>query len=261
MKARISLAQIEIITGQPRANLDQGLRLIAQAAAEQSRLILFPEMWTAGYDLANCESLAEANQIAIAQLTRAAQHHRIAIAGSYLLREGEQFFNTFVLMDPDQPRPALYSKIHLFRLMHEERWLSPGSGLTLCSTFAGLTGLAVCYDLRFPEMFRSYALSGARMVLISAEWPSRRIAHWSTLLRARAIENQMVMVGVNSVGQVGEDTFGGRSAVIDPWGGTAAELSAENAELRTVDIDLALVEQAREKIPVFQDRRPDLYGG
>jgi len=260
MKIRISLAQIAIRAGRVHENLAHGLDWIAQAAGQGSAMILFPEMWTAGYDLPRRAELAEENTYALSALTAAARRHQISIGGSYLLRESDAYFNTFVWIDPSQPDPATYSKIHLFRLMHEERWLSPGDRLTTCLTPAGDAGLAICYDLRFPEMFRAYALTGARLVLLPAEWPTRRIDHWSTLLRARAIENQMFVVGVNTVGSAGEDTFGGRSALIDPWGKPLAELSTDREECITVDMDMERVEHARSKIPVFQDRRADIYG-
>lgn len=260
MKTRVSLAQIAIQVDRPQENLARGLDWIAQAADQQSALILFPEMWTTGYDLPRRAELAEFNIQALNALNEAAHRHQIAIGGSYLLREGGAYYNTFVWIDPSCSKPAVYRKIHLFRLMHEDRWLAPGDRLAVCQTPAGDAGLAICYDLRFPEMFRAYALAGVNLVLLPAEWPTRRIDHWSTLLRARAIENQMFMVGVNTVGSAGEDTFGGRSALIDPWGHSLAELGDDREELITVDIGLERVEHARSKIPVFQDRRPDIYG-
>jgi predicted amidohydrolase len=113
--------------------------------------------------------------------------------------------------------------------------------------------------LRFPELFRQYALSGAVGYFLTAEWPIRRINHWQILLRARAIENQAFMLAANCVGQSGKDQFGGSSAVISPWGEVLVEGDQSNEALLTTGIDTDQIEQARQFMPVFQDRRPELY--
>jgi predicted amidohydrolase len=148
--------------------------------------------------------------------------------------------------------------MHLFRLMAEEKYLAPGEAATLADTPWGKIGMAICYDLRFPELFRRYALGGAQLILVPAEWPHPRRAHWQTLLRARAIENQCFVAACNRVGTTGNSTFFGASAVIDPWGETLIE-GGEAEMILTVTIDLALVDSVRRRIPVFEDRRPELY--
>ena len=119
--------------------------------------------------------------------------------------------------------------------------------------------MTICYDLRFPELFRRYALDHARIILVPAEWPHPRREHWRTLLRARAIENQCFIAACNRVGTTGANTFFGASAVIDPWGEALME-GGEAAMLLTVTVDLGLVDTVRQRIPVFADRRADLYG-
>jgi omega-amidase len=118
--------------------------------------------------------------------------------------------------------------------------------------------MTICYDLRFPELFRRYALAGARLILVPAEWPHPRRAHWQTLLRARAIENQCFVAACNRVGITGNSTFFGASAVIDPWGEALVE-GGETELILTATIDLSLVDTVRKRIPVFEDRRPELY--
>ena len=142
--------------------------------------------------------------------------------------------------------------------MNEAQYLVPGKSLTTVETPWGQSGLSVCYDLRSTEMFRSYALNGVNMVYVPAEWPHPRLAHWRTLLRARAIENQMYMVGVNTVGSDGTYTFFGHSAIIDPWGNTIIE-GGETEVLLTATVETDEVAEVRQKIPVFADRRPELY--
>jgi predicted amidohydrolase len=142
--------------------------------------------------------------------------------------------------------------------MDEDKYLTAGDEGAIVGLPWGAAGLAVCYDLRFPELFRKYALEGANMVLLPAEWPAPRLAHWRTLLRARAIENQMFVIACNSVGVTEKVQFPGHSAIIDPWGNTIIE-GAEDESLLTAEIDLEEVDKFRNKIPVFDDRRPDVY--
>jgi len=119
--------------------------------------------------------------------------------------------------------------------------------------------LTICYDLRFPELYRHYATErGAKMMIVCAEWPLMRLAHWRALLIARAIENQCFVVAVNACGETGGTVFAGHSMILDPWGKVAAE-AGEGEQLLTVGIDLDEVERVRRTIPVFEDRRPDMY--
>ena len=151
-----------------------------------------------------------------------------------------------------------YTKIHLFQLMEEHRYLAAGDQLAIVDTKWGRFGLAICYDLRFPELFRSYALSGVKAVLLVAEWPHPRLAHWQILLRARAIENQMYIIACNRAGVSKDAHFCGHSCVINPWGEIVAE-AEEHEELLVTEIDMDKVDQVRAKIPVFADRKPEVY--
>lgn len=261
MELTISLAQMNVVLGQPQANFEQAADWIVEAARRGSTLVLFPELWTTGYDLQRAHELAQVNRaLLLPGLQGLADTNNIAVGGSMLLEEDGQVYNTFVLHQPGQNEPVRYQKTHLFRLMEEERWLSPGGWMQTAEGPWGKASLAICYDLRFPELFRRYALDGATMTMLCAEWPARRRDHWQTLLRARAIENQSWMVATNCVGLTGAETFGGRSAIISPWGETVAEASDSQPELLSATIALEQVEQVRKTIPVWQDRRPDLYG-
>ncbi len=254
----VSLAQINIRLGQPEQNLLRAQEMVASAAQSGSQLILFPELWTTGYDLAEGPRHARANLELLAEIKVLAAESRVSIGGSYLLAGPGGVYNTYVLISPNGEE-IRYSKIHLFRLMDEHIHLQAGEASQLAAFPWGQAGLAICYDLRFPELFRKYALAGALATFMVAEWPARRIFHWQTLLRGRAIENQMFFGAVNAVGRTGDETFGGRSALIDPWGETICEAGAEEEALIAGAIDPAAVERIRQTIPVFSDRRPDLY--
>ncbi len=257
----VSLAQMHIQLAEPERNFERAAAWIAEAARQGSRLILFPELWSSGYDLSNWQRYPSQNEVILESLRRTAREHHIYIGGSLLSHSGDRGRNRFSLIPPSVDDSVIqYDKLHLFRLMDEHNWLQPGDRMQTAQVGEVKAGMAICYDLRFPEMFRSYALAGVQMALIPAEWPSRRRDHWRTLLRARAIENQMFVVAVNAVGQTGDEDFGGCSAVISPWGETLAECAADQEQLLTVEIDPDEVQQVRQRIPILTDRRPDIYG-
>jgi predicted amidohydrolase len=256
----MTLAQMDVKIGDQASNLATVRSMTAAAAQEGADLIVFPELWPTGYDLEAAASYAtEIHAGMFATVAGIARQHGIAIAGSQLSLLGEgQHGNTAVYFDKEGRALGSYSKIHLFRLMDEDQYLTAGSSLAMVDTIWAKMGLAICYDLRFPEMFRSYALDGAQAVILPSEWPDPRKHHWLTLLQARAIENQMFLIACNRVGTSGETNFFGHSCVVDPWGEFII-LADEKEGLWTAEIDFSLVSAVRQKIPVFADRRPDLY--
>jgi len=260
MNLKISFAQMDISLGKPGENLSKARDMAARAAVNGSDVIVLPELWSTGYDLENAAAhSAPTDRGIFAEMSALARKHKIHVTGSCLsLLESGQFGNTAVFFNPDGEMLGEYTKIHLFRLMDEHKYLSAGENLTVVETSWGRSGLAICYDLRFPELFRAYALSGVKIVFIPAEWPHPRLSHWQTLLRARAIENQMYVVGCNRAGMSKDIHFCGHSCIIDPWGEIVAEAD-EDEELLTAEIEIDKVDEVRAKIPVFADRRPDIY--
>lgn len=254
------MGQMDVALGDPDKNLARVGELAAAAAEQNADMLILPELWSTSYDLAWAERYATSlDEGVFAETAVIARTHNLHIAGSCLSRMGKgRFGNTLVVFDGNGRLLADYSKIHLFRLMDEHRYLTAGDKLTLVETAWGKIGLGICYDLRFPEQFRAYALAGAKMVILPAEWPHPRLAHWQTLLRARAIENQMFMAACNRVGRSGSTEFCGHSAIIDPWGDTIAA-GGEAEALIVATIDLDQVDDVRGKIPVLADRRPEVY--
>lgn len=258
-KLTISLAQMEFEFGQPDANLERVRAWAAKAAQRGSDLTLFPELWASGYDLEHSQDHAHVLGTGIfAHISALAKEHRMALGGSLLEKKEGNIYNTFYLYGPEGQTLATYRKIHLFRLLDEEQWLNAGGELVIFNAPWGKTGLAVCYDLRFPEIFRAYALHGAKLILLVAEWPEKRIHHWQKLLQVRAIENQYFVAAVNKVGHSQGAKLGGRSAVLDPMGAPVVEGGGEEI-LLTAEIDLRETEQIRRWMPVFDDRSPAAY--
>ena len=255
----VSLAQMHVEVGQPQANLETVRAFAAEARARGTRLLLLPELWPVGYDLAHWrQHAAGLGEGLFAEMSRVAHESRMWVGGTLLEAEGGRAYNTFALFDAAGDLRAAYRKVHLFRLMGEDRWLAPGDHFVTTDLGWGRAGLATCYDLRFPEMFRALGAQGATVLLVPAAWPEVRAKHWSLLLRARAVENQCFMLGCNCTGRDKDQSFAGLSAVIDPWGEACAEAGSEPG-LVTATIALGLVEQVRSTLPALTDRRPELY--
>jgi omega-amidase len=258
-KLNISLAQMNIALGDVARNFRKMQEWSAEAARRGSHLVVFPELWSTGYALDQAKELASVlNSGMFSQVTTVAQQNKIAVVGSILEKRGVEVANSAAMFTPNGRLMGVYRKIHLFRLFEEEKWLSPGNAPLSMDLPWGETALAICYDLRFPELFRQYAVNGAKMIILPAEWPITRVEHWRALLVARAIENQCFMVATNAAGETGGTVFGGHSMIVDPWGKIVIE-GGEDPMLLTAEIDLDLVDEVRERIPVFEDRRPELY--
>jgi omega-amidase len=259
-KLKMALAQMDVRLGEPQQNLATVKQFAQRAAELEADVLVLPELWSTGYDLEQAATYATDLDAGIfAETAVLARQHHLCIVGSCLSNLGdERIGNTAVFIDEEGGLLADYSKIHLFQLMDEHHFLTAGDKLSVVETFWGKMGLAICYDLRFPELFRQYALADCVLTFLPAEWPHPRLAHWQTLLRARAIENQMYIVACNRVGQSKDTEFCGHSCIIDPWGEVLVS-SGEDEQLLMAEIDLDSVTAVRQTIPVFQDRRPAIY--
>lgn len=260
-KLSITLAQMNIAFGDQRKNFNNMVRMTEIASKRGSNIIVLPELWSTGYDLENAKSHAsEMNKGMFGQLSKVATQHKIVIVGSLLEKRGVEVANSAPLFAPNGRMMGIYRKVHLFPLMQEDTYLQPGPALITIDMPWGVTGMAICYDLRFPEIFRKYVNDdGARMIIIPAEWPIARIDHWRTLLIARAIENQCYIIGCNAAGETNGTVFGGHSMIVDPWGKIVVE-AGETPQLITGQIELDVIDEVRERIPVKDSLRFDLYG-
>jgi omega-amidase len=254
---RIALGQMDVATGQPEANVARAAVLAGAAAQAGAQLLLLPELWLSGFDLARAEeharSFAGSWQARWASLARSSG---LYIGGSALASSSAgRPANTALLFSPQGDTVAAYRKVHLFAPMQEKQYLAPGDSAPTFDLPWGRTAFAICYDLRFPELFRHYVAQGAVLVLLPAQWPRRRMEHRQILLRARAIENQFFLAACNRAGtDEGGSAFAGHSAVIGPWGEVLIE-GGEKEDLLLVDIDLEEVVKVRREFPVLADRR------
>jgi predicted amidohydrolase len=251
---------MDVAVGRPEENLQQAASLAREAAGRGAQFLLLPELWLTGYDLTAAPEHAHAFQKKFQEhWVELARETDLWMAGSVLAPDPSgKPANTAMVLSPHGETVATYRKVHLFEPMGEVLHLVPGDEAPTFDLPWGRAALAICYDLRFPEIFRRYALDGALWVLLPAQWPRSRVEHWRTLLRARAIENQGFVIACNRAGRDPEEVFGGYSAVIDPQGRIVAEAGPEPA-LLLAEIDLTDAANYRESFPVLSDRRPDLY--
>lgn len=258
----IAIIQMHIEVGnieENRKKLEQLLNKAVNGAVKPD-VILFPEMWNTGYALTEITELADlnGNDTKTWMSAFAAKHQVNIVAGSIAELKEDGVYNTIYAFDRSGAVIGDYSKLHLFRLMDEHKYLKAGDKLGQLNIDGVEAGMMICYDIRFPELFRHLALEGAKVMFVPAEWPNPRLHHWRTLLMARAIENQMYVVASNRMGTSGKTEFFGHSMIIDPWGEIIAEAREEEGII-TGQLDLALVDTVRSTIPVFNDRRPEQY--
>jgi omega-amidase len=259
---KLSLIQMDICIGEPEVNRKHVESLLKQAVEQTMKpdVVVLPELWNTGYALEQANELADHNgEPTHAIMSSFARKHQIyIIAGSVTNKTTMGVQNTTFVYDRTGTCISNYSKLHLFRLMDEEKYLHQGTAVGRTAIDGVAAGLMICYDIRFPELARKLSLEGAKIIFVPAQWPQPRLHHWRTLLQARAIENQLFVVACNRVGTSRGTQFFGHSMIISPWGEILAE-AGENEMLLTADIDLTETEQVRNKIPVFQDRRPEHY--
>jgi len=259
MPVCIALIQLEV---DDRENIEARERRVLKmidSAALQADVVVLPELWHVGafnYSAAHehCELIS--GQL-VAALRDSAMRNGIWLhAGSFAERtEQGEIFNTSVVFDPNGELIAQYRKIHLFGFgKGESAVFSHGEAICVAETILGDTGLATCYDLRFPEVFRLLTERGATCVVVASGWPLARIAAWDVLVRARAIENQTWILACNEVGSQGEVVLGGHSQIVNPQGDVIACASESECILyATIDPDLA--HTVREEFPVLEDIR------
>ena len=249
--------------------VEERRRRVAQLVREQrgADLVVLPELWAPGGfayrgwpDHAEPVDGPTVGAIAAAAKDIGAVVHAGSIiersdAGADAGPQGRGLWNTSVLLGPDGAVTATYRKVHRFGFGEgEPSLLEAGTEIVTASVAGHTAGLATCYDLRFPEMFRALLDAGSELFVVPAAWPAARVEHWTLLGRARAIENQCLLVAANTAGTHAHHRMGGRSQVVAPTGEVLAE-AGDGEEVLTLDVDLEQVAGARERFPVLADRR------
>lgn len=259
----VSVAQIACTLGDPEANMRKVRDFVSRAKDRDSKLVVFPEMTDTGYSMPVIEKHATSwSEGAVPELKKIAKEFSVAIICGVSERAENAIYNSQVMVDASGEIVTKYRKSHLFTLapIEEDKCFLPGAEL-VSAPFAGFhLGLTICYDLRFPELYRSLAIEKNVNVFInSSAWPFPRLEHLRTLASARAIENQSYMLLSNRVGRDEGAPFCGSSAIIDPSGVIVAAASADREELISAEISPEVIASVRSHMPVFAQRRSDLY--
>jgi deaminated glutathione amidase len=265
---RVAAVQLNSSDEKPR-NIEAAERLVREAAADGAELVALPEKWNllaAGEALlAGAEPLDGPSLVAARGWARELGVH--LLAGSISEATGERVFNTSVLIGPDGSDLAVYRKIHMFDVdvggvAYRESEHERAGGEIVSAEVEGLggVGLSVCYDLRFPELYRILAVRGARLLAVpSAFTEATGRDHWEPLLRARAIESQAFVLAPDQVGEAPPHfSSHGHSSIVDPWGRVLAVAGAGETFV-AADLDLAEQERVREALPSLANRRPEAY--
>lgn len=252
---RVSLIQLAHRDEHKDLRIAAVLKAIEQAGP--CDLLMLPELWPCGaFGFPRFKEVAEPISGPIIQ---ALQGHARSLGchlfgGSIIEQENGNLHNTSVLIGPSGEILSRYRKIHLFSYESAERdLLKPGCEVAVCDTAWGRFGLATCYDLRFPELFRRMVDQGAEVFLIAAGWPGVRLSAWRLFNQARAAENLAYVLACNSCGHQGDFTYAGHSLVANPKGDIVAE-AGEKEEILRVKVDLSLVHQLRREFPALDHR-------
>jgi predicted amidohydrolase len=252
---RVTSIQLEIME-RPRAEtLGHVLDLLDRARG--SDLILLPELWPCGYfSFARYQSESEpADGPTVQALAGKARELKASLfTGSFVESAAGKLYNTCLLIDPSGEVVARYRKMHLFAYQSEERaLLSRGEEVVVTSTSWGRVGFSICYDLRFPELYRRMIDQKAEVFLVAAAWPAARLEPWRLFNRARALESQAFVFTSNGAGTSGGVRLAGHSILVDPFGNVLAE-AGDGEELLSIEVDLGVVRKFRREFTALQDR-------
>ena len=251
---KIALCQFNIRYEEKKENLVRAEDFIQQAASQQADLILFPEMSFTGFSM-NTKLTGEEGEETLEQMRKLARREGIAIGFGWV--KGKTLAeNHYTIVDDKGEMLEDYVKIHPFSYSGEDNYFVKGSRPGSFS-YKGISfGVSICYDLRFPELYQHLSKE-AHVILVPANWPERRRLHWKTLLQARAIENQVYMIGINCCGTQGDLYYSGNSGAVNARGEVLFEIE-DREELRIFEL-ADDVSAYREEFPVKADRRPNLY--
>jgi predicted amidohydrolase len=264
------VAAVQLTSTADKARNLQAAERFIHAAADGARLIVLPEMFNVLGDAEVLRAGAEAldGPTVCWAKEQARQHGVWLVAGSIMERVARQdkLFNTSCLFDPQGEQRAMYRKIHLFDCdvpgasLHESATMMPGHEIVRTEADGVPLGMSICFDLRFPELFRILALGGARLIVLASAFTERTGRdHWEVLVRARAIENQVFVIAANQFGaSTPKLRWFGRSMIVDPWGIVLAQAHDGEGYI-LADLDFAAQDRMRSQLPNLANRRPETY--
>jgi omega-amidase len=250
--------QMAAVWERPEKTLDLAESWVKEASSAGGELVCFAEQFATGWDPSSHNHVQERDGPIVGGLKALAREYGIAILGSFREKHDPLPRNTCIVVDGEGHELASYSKCHLFSPGGEDRYFAPGQSPAIFELHGTRFGIAICYDLRFGILFHYYASVGVDVMLVPAAWPASRMDHWQLFIRARALEGQAYVIGINTTGRTPVDVYCGGSMAAGPAGEIVSGLGEEEG-LLAVKCDRASLEAARRSLPVSRDRRPDLY--
>ncbi|PWT97417.1 MAG: carbon-nitrogen hydrolase [Candidatus Melainabacteria bacterium] len=259
---KVAAAQLTFTSGDLVKNTNKMLEYVSAAAKNRADVVFFPEMSDTGYEIPVIRDKAQYwDRGTVPELCDTARANKINVIAGVSERTDGGIFNSIVVIDRYGKVVGKYRKTHLIKAkpFFEHECFTAGDSLDTFTVEGMNCGFMTCYDIRFPEVAGTLRNKGAEAIFVPAAFPLVRQTHWLALLTARAIENQVFMIGANRVGTDGEVTFAGTSTIIDPYGTILSSASAIHEGLISAEIGSELVEQIRSQFKVHEDRRPSLY--
>lgn len=256
---RLGLAQMDMIWEDKEANYQKAEQYIIEGKEKGVELLLFPEMSMTGFSM-HVERIGEAKEAPVTRdyFCALAKKYGMYIGIGYVERkENKRGRNRYAILSPEGEVLCDYAKIHPFTYGREGEYYDGGDALSFCMVEDCCVSPLICYDLRFPEVFQA-ASGKADMIVVPASWPEARMDAWEIFLKARALENQCIMVGINRVGMGGKIPYVGKSMAVDAEGKVLGGPFLGEG-LFTVDVDTASVKNAREVFPTKKDRKDYVY--
>jgi predicted amidohydrolase len=252
---KVASIQMTVVNNDKVANLAKAVANIEKCS--DADLIILPEMWNVGFtnfDKYISEAEGKEGKTLTMLRTMAEKTKSYIHGGSFVEKDQDSYYNSSYLISPTGDIVGQYRKIHLFGYNSQEtKILTPGKDVTVVDTPLGNIGMATCFDLRFPELFRKMVDKGAEIFLVCSAWPYPRLEAWNLLNRVRALENQCFLMSSNSCGALGGVQFVGHSLVVDPWGEIIAGSGDEEVNVRA-EIDLNKLRAARDNFPGLASR-------
>jgi predicted amidohydrolase len=266
---KVALCQMGVVDDKEK-NIKKAVDMIDESAKNGVKLVVLPEMFNCPYDNSKFPGYAETagTGSTIASVSKAARENSVyVVAGSIPEKENNKIFNTCFIFDDNGRIIGRHRKIHLFDIdipdkivFKESDVLTPGNDITVVDTAFCRIGVAICYDVRFPEIFRKMVLMGAELIIVPAAFNmTTGPAHWEVLIRTRAIDNQVFMAAVSPARNERASYIAyGNSMAVDPWGEILTRAQGKE-EILFSDIDLSRVARVRRELPVLRHRRSDIY--
>jgi predicted amidohydrolase len=251
-KLKIGLVQYSPVWEDKSESINKLQNLLS--GNEVVNLLIFPEMTLTGFTMKCKEFAEELEGESFVYFSKLAKEKKCAVIYGIVEKGKRKNFNTLVHLNNQGKIISSYRKIHPFSFANEDRYFGKGKNPVVTKAKGIKIGLSICYDLRFPELFRFYAKEKVHLIVDIANWPDTRIEHWRALLKARAIENQCYVVGVNRVGDDPKLHYTGFSSVIDPMGKEIVTVENEEKVI-TAEIHKSYVDEVRKKLPFLDDMK------